>query len=308
LAKTKTPVPRALALELEKLAIPAVLRYDVARLVWNLYRAQSHGGQDLGIRRETPDSRALARLEKALLNDAVLRPIAGFPKRSVYALFGGNLNDYRAVCCSVDPFCYVSHLSAMEYHGITDRLPEQLYISSPPGTQWTSFAIQRMSKDLGEDLEKYESAGLPLLRRVAFTKIGARTVHRYASSHHGAYRSIKDTPVRVATIGRTFLDMLREPGLCGGILHVLEVFQEHAPANRRLIFDELDQQGSPIDKVRAGYILEELCKIQDPRIESWIQFAARGGSRKLDATSEYSSRFSERWCLSLNVPMLESQT
>jgi hypothetical protein len=114
LSKTKTPVPRALALELESLATPAVLRYDIARIAWNLYKAQSYAGQGLDLRRGALDTRALARLEKTLLNDAVLRPIAGFPKRSVYALFGGNLNDYRAVCCSVDPFCYVSHLSAME--------------------------------------------------------------------------------------------------------------------------------------------------------------------------------------------------
>ncbi len=305
--KTTTPINRALALELEKLGFPIVLRYDVSRIAWSLYKSQSYGGQGLGIRRETLDTRALARLERVLVNDVVLKPIAGFPGRSAYALFGGNLNDHRAVCCCVDPFCYVSHLSAMEFHGLTDRLPEQLYVSSPAGTQWTSFALQRMSKDLGGDLAEYESAGLPLLRRVAFTKIGGRTVHRFASSHLGAYRTIKDSPVRVATIGRTFLDMLREPVLCGGIAHVLEVFQEHASANRRLILDELDQQGSAIDKVRAGYLLEEVCKIRDQRIDAWVQFAARGGSRKLDATAEYSPRFSERWSLSINVPMLEGQ-
>jgi len=306
MAKNSAPVSRALALELEKLAAPVVLRYDVARLAWGLYKSQSYGGQRLDVRREALDTRALARLEKILMGDAVLKPVAGLPARSVYGVFGANLNDQRALCCSVDPFCYVSHLSAMEYHGLTDRLPEQIYLSTPQGTQWTSFAAQRMSKDLGDDMAAYKLAGLPLLRRVAFSKIGGRTVHRYASSHQGAYRSIKDSPVRVATIGRTFLDMIREPSLCGGIAHVIEVFQEHAASNRRLIFDEFDQQGAAIDKVRAGYMFEELCKIRDPRIDAWVQYAARGGSRKLDASTEYAPRFSERWCLSLNVPMLET--
>lgn len=290
-----------MALELEKLDLPVVLRYDIARITWALYKAQSYEGHSLSVRRDTMDVRAFINIEKGLKNNGVLKPLQGVPERSAYALIGGNVIDRNALICSIDMFCYLSHLSAMEFHGFTDRLPEQIYVSTPTGKEWTNFAEERMRKDLGEDRRAYGDSGLPLLRRVTITKIGQRPIHRYASLHQGAFRVIKGSPVRVATIGRTFLDMLREPNLCGGILHVTDVFKEHATSHKRLIFDELDQHGSPIDKVRAGFILEKICKISDPRIDTWVACAARGGSRKLDSSADYAPSFSERWMLSINT-------
>jgi hypothetical protein len=67
------------------------------------------------------------------------------------------------------------------------------------------------------------------------------------------------------------------------------------------VLKEIDTNGSQIEKVRAGYILEELCGIKDFVIENWLQFAQRGSSRKLDPSSEFSPDYSERWCLSLNI-------
>ena len=100
--------------------------------------------------------------------------------------------------------------------------------------------------------------------------------------------------------------MLREPTLCGGMQHVIDVYNQYAKQYFRLIVDELDSHGNGIEKVRAGYILEEHCKIHDPRIDTWHKFAQRGGSRKLDPTGEYSETFSERWSLSLNLPTTSS--
>lgn len=298
---TLFPVPRALTIELEKLGAPAVLRYDIARIAWRLYKVRTHEGQPLSIKLDVLDTRAFARIEKVLLNNGILKALPGVSEQAAYGLIGGNLSDHNAVICSIDPFCYLSHLSAMEFHGLTDRMPEQIYVSTPATTDWTAFAAERMAKDLGEDWGDYRASGLPRLGRTTVSKLGKRPVHRYASIHQGAFRSIKDSPVRVATLGRTFLDMLREPGLCGGIAHVLQVFKEHAAASKRLIFDELDQHGTKIDKVRAGFILEDICQLRDPRIDAWVEFAARGGSRKLDASADYEPKFSERWMLSINA-------
>jgi predicted transcriptional regulator of viral defense system len=160
-----------------------------------------------------------------------------------------------------------------------------------------------MNKDLGPEFEAYMSAGLPMLQRTTITKLAGRPVHLVTSLHLGAFKHIKDQHIRVSTPGRTFLDMLHEPTLCGGISHVLSVFKEHASVNKRLILDEIDQHGKGIDKVRAGFIFEEICKITDPRIDAWTAHAQRGGSRKLDAGADYSPTFSERWALSINVPI-----
>jgi hypothetical protein len=292
---------RAIAIELGKLGTPVVLRYDIARITWRLYKMQTYEGQPLAIKLDALDKRAFFRIEKTLQNNGILKTLPGVSEHAVYGLIGGNLNDNNAVICSIDPFCYLSHLSAMEFHGLTDRLPEQIYVSTPTGIEWKNFAGERMAKDLGDDWDVYGRSGLPQLERTTVAKLGKRPLHRYASRHHGAFRTFKDTPVRVATLGRTFLDMLREPGLCGGLAHVLQVFKEHAAANKRLIFDELDQHGSKIDKVRAGFIFEEICNLRDQRIDAWVELAARGGSRKLDATADYSAKFSERWMLSINT-------
>jgi predicted transcriptional regulator of viral defense system len=206
------------------------------------------------------------------------------------------------VACVVDPFAYLSHLSAMEHHGLTNRMPKMLFLSSPPPTEWRQSALARMKRDLGEEqFEVYNTAGLPALTKPQFDKLHRQAVNVYTSLHLGAFVAIRDRALRVATLGRTFLDMLKEPDLCGGIYHVLEVFETHASTYLRLITDELDQHGTKIDQVRAGYVLEERCGLESPSLDRWQSQVQRGGSRKLYAKGEYSSRFSERWGLSLNI-------
>jgi hypothetical protein len=40
--------------------------------------------------------------------------------------------------------------------------------------------------------------------------------------------------------------------------------------------------------------------VSDRRLDDWLRYAARGGSRKLDVKAEYAPVFSERWSLSIN--------
>lgn len=288
-------------MRLERLGQPAFLRYDIARIAWGVYRNGRYDDHEVDIQLRQLDARAFSRVESSLLENGVIHSVQGMPDRSAFSLLGANTSDKNSLACIIDPFSYLSHLSAMEFHGLTDRMPEKIYVSTPASTTWTGFARDRMKRDLGEDLSAYLSGGLPKLERVNAIKIGQRPIHRFASLHLGAFRTIKESQLRVSTIGRTFHDMLRDPGLCGGLAHVLEVYREHASKYRRLIFDQLDQQGSAIDKVRAGFILENICDLNDPRIDSWVKFAARGGSRKLDPSSEYAPDFSDRWCLSINI-------
>lgn len=296
-------VPAAIAQQLSKEGLVAFTRYDLARIAWRIYKLEKFDGTPLRKQRDELDRPTFNRVESQLVRNGVLRSIPGLPDGAAYTLVGANTSNPRVLACAVDPFCYVSHLSAMEFHGLTDRLPEFLYVSSPAPAEWTRFAHDRMKKDLGEEYERYSEVGIALLRRISFTKLAGRAIHQFKSVHLGAFTHIKDQHIRVATMGRTFLDMLREPGLCGGIAHVLSVFRENAASNARLIIDEIEQHGNGIDKVRAGYVLEEICKIIDPRISTWVSFAQRGGSRKLDASAEYSSNFSEKWALSLNTPI-----
>ncbi|MFN9055266.1 MAG: hypothetical protein ACK5V6_20285, partial [Pseudanabaena sp.] len=199
-------------------------------------------------------------------------------------------------------FCYMSHLSAMSYHGLTDRIPKKLFISSPPNDTWRSLAKEKMQKDLGDDFESYCEHGLPKLVRPNMKKIDKTDLHCLSSKHLGAYKNVRGRSLRVSTVGRTFLDMLRNPELCGGINHILDVFDEYGEKYLRLITDDIDKNGEPIDKVRAGYILNERLGINNNEIiNGWSSLAQRGGSRKLDSSSEYSPEWSDKWKISLNI-------
>jgi len=158
-----------------------------------------------------------------------------------------------------------------------------------------------MLKDLGDETERYRQAGFPLLRRLQVATIGRRVVHVTQRKHAGAFVITEHGHLRVASLGRTFLEMVAEPGLCGGIRHVISVYSEHAATHRKLILAEVDRHGTAIDKARVGYLFEEICAIRDPTIDHWqTRVVQRGGSRKLDAGAPYASTYSERWGLSLN--------
>ena len=102
--------------------------------------------------------------------------------------------------------------------------------------------------------------------------------------------------------------MIREPTLCGGLQHVVDVYCAEAKVYLNLIIDEISRHGLPIDKMRAGYLLTEVFHLDAPAFQDWEQLAQRGGSRKLDPDGEYATAYSERWKLSINLPSLTGPT
>ncbi|PLX50442.1 MAG: hypothetical protein C0613_04185 [Desulfobulbaceae bacterium] len=295
------PLQQAIALSLAALHQPVITRYQLGLFVFQLYLTKQFSGKPVRISAQTPDRRALSRAITQLLDSGVLHPNKNFPQGRVFTILGKEKSSADEIACSVDPFSYVSHLSAMEYHGLTDRLSKMLFLSSPNTKTWHDFANQRIAKDLGDNEQLYRALNFPLLQRLNINKIGKRAVNRHSSIHLGAYKNIKDTALRIATIGRTFFDMIHKPEFCGGIYHVIDTYQEFAKKYLNLLLPEIDKHGTKMDKARAGYILESRCDLNHSTIDSWAQDAQRGGSRKLDPAQEYSSNYSERWGLSINI-------
>lgn len=295
------PLSRAASLALSKYEHPTLTAYSLGVMVFNLYVSGAIEGHDLRVKNPLPERRHFTQVLDFFLSHGVLREVRGFSHRSVFSVIGRHDEVATEVVCTADPFAYLSHLSAMEIHGLTDRLPQTVFISSPPSTPWRQFADEQMHKDLGAHFDDYLSAGFPLLWRTRIDKVLGHPVHTFQSVHLGAFKKLDPQGVRVATLGRTFLDMLRDPDLCGGIQHVLDVYRTHAKRYLGLIVGEAEQHGTAIDKVRAGYVLEELCHLESETVRTWTRFAKRGGSRKLVAKNPYSSTYSEKWCLSLNA-------
>ena len=237
----------------------------------------------------------------------LITPSKDFKPDSVFHLFGRVSPSALEVACAVDPFAYVTHLSAMEFHGITDRFSKILYLTTPIVKEWNEQASERMSGETRIGLEAYRATKLPVLRHHRFERVEGMRVEWLRRSNRGAFKSITSPSIRVAMIGRTFLDMLREPDHCGGMQHVIDTYREYAARYLPLLVEEIERHGTPIEKVRAGYLLEVVCKLSHPRIEGWKSCAQRGGSRVLDPKGEYASFYSDVWMLSVNVPSLMAQ-
>jgi hypothetical protein len=282
---------------------PVISDYDVCRFIFKLFQKQRFRKQaeKIKTRSKFPSAKTIDTIINEITEIGILAVHKDFPPRRVFQIIASKNFDVGDIACSVDPFCYVSHLSAMSFHGLTDRIPNILFISSPAPSEWKQYALKRMKNDLKSNFNDYINLGLPSLVRLGFSRLGKYPVVRYSTSHHGAYKLIEGRKQRVSTIGRTFLDMLREAGYCGGMRHVVDVYKEFAPAYKNLIFDEIDRHGNLIERTRAGYILEELCGITDNIINKWAKNIQRGGSRKLDPSGPYSATYSERWALSTNL-------
>jgi predicted transcriptional regulator of viral defense system len=286
---------RALSNELSDRTEPVITYYDLGVMVYNSYVSQQYQGKKIQIKKYNPGKRELNNAIKNLEKDGILEQIKNI--RSVYKIFGKKF-DEKVFICSANPFSYISHLSAMEFHGLTDKIPRVLIYSTPDTKTWRELALKKTRKDYNEKIKEV----ITPLTNIRVDKIGKISLIRFSSIHFGSYINIKNKALRVSSIGRTFLDMVRKPELCGGIYNVLDAYMEFAKRYLNLILDEINRNGNKIEKVRAGYILEERCDIKNnPILESWKTFAQRGGSRKLDPDSEYDPEYSETWCLSINI-------
>ena len=292
---------KAISLSLGNLQEPVLTSYRLGIIIHQLYLSKVFNGEPL-VRLSkgyASVSEFNTNLDK-LLQSGVLKNHPNFPNK-VFRILGRKEADAGEVACTVDPFCYVSHLSAMRFHGLTNRLPAKLFISGPDQPIWRQKALEQMKKDLGDDLPVYLDGKMPKLTFPKLHRIDRTEIQRYSTTHHGAYKNVSESSLRVSTIGRTFLDMLRSPLLCGGMAHVIEVWEEHASAYLKPIVSEIDRHGGPIEKVRAGYLLKEKLGLTDETIDGWKKFVSRGGSRKLDPSEPYVPKWSEYWCLSINI-------
>ena len=279
---------------------PVISAYWIASKLFRLATDRTYEGQPLQLPADPPGARMLGEARKALLKRKLIYQDKSLPS-TLYRIPGESA-PAADLMCSIDPFGYVAYLSAMAYHGLTNRLPKVLYFVSPHPPIWNKLAEEKMRKDLDDLYSGYTNSDLPKLRRVKIERLDGVVIKEIRTKEYGGgWRNANDGALRVTGLGKTFLDMLQHPDICGGIRHVIEVFEDHAALHLKSIVAAINAHGTTIDKLRAGYILEEICGVESPEIDAWAVLASRGGSRKLDPQAEYSPEFSAKWCISLNV-------
>ena len=283
-----------LAALLEENGKPVLSQFDFFGIIRRMYRDSS--GKRLYLRSGTPNRGDYVRLRSMLQNAGVIGTDPDYRARAIRVL---SISDLPAedIVCLIDPTCYVSHLSAMQRWGLTNRRPEALALTRPDRKTAAERLLAYRTEVMGED--GADTFPLSIIGHPA--SVRGRVVRVYESRAAGAHLTIRGSNVRLATIGQTFLDMLQRPGLCGGMPHVLESWEEHAGIYLDEIVAAVDTAASGLVKSRAGYILEERLGLHHRGIKRWKAFGRRGGSRKLDPAKSFAPTFSETWMLSVNV-------
>ena len=289
-----TRAGRHLAGLLEDNGKPVLSQFDFFRFVWQMYCESS--GTGLYLRSNTPDQVDYVRLKSILRDANVIGTDRDYGKRVIRVL---SISDLPAedIICLLDPTCYISYLSAMQRWGLTDRSPAALLLTRPD----RKAAAEELRSYRTEALGEGESNPFPSTIVGHPARVRGRDVRILESRSVGKCLNSRGSNVRLSTIGQTFLDMLQKPNLCGGMYHVLDVWEEHAGTYLPEIVSAVDTATSGIVKSRAGYILEERQGLHHPRIERWKESGQRGGSRKLDPAKKFAPAFSATWMISLNV-------
>lgn len=204
------------------------------------------------------------------------------------------------VMLEADPICLLSHASALAFHGLVEE-SRALHVSSPMRAAWNQSAHTYMEMTLGESLDKLDvkNAGCLLPLPKPNETIRQCPVLRHERSSMPDMSKLASE--RVTDLGTTFRDTLLSPQWCGGMQTIVDIWRKHAGQHREAIIAAIDTSPEKIVRVRAGYLLEEVLAIQDPRIANWVVDAQRGSSRKLDPSSTFAPRFSARWMLSINI-------
>jgi predicted transcriptional regulator of viral defense system len=293
-----TQLETALAEQLRERGWPLITPYGLFHELRALYMS----GRRLRQRKHLPDAADLAQRRRNLVRADVLTPDPDYGHRA-YRIVANSDRAAEEICCLVDRYCYVAHLSAMARYGLTDRRPAALHLRAPERQLARGLLADAMIQDYGEDtLAELEDDQILRPHTIAHpATVRGRTLALSRTRHPGESLPIRGTHARIATIGQTFADMLEEPEACGGMAHILEVWREHAALYLEDIIPAVGRAPHAITKVRAGYILDELLEVSDQQIQAWTRHAQRGSSRRLDPERPFAPTYSEKWMLSINV-------
>jgi len=276
--------------------LPIVTPFQLFQLVHQTHQVSKD--KRLYLRTNKPTKEHYNRLRLNLVAGGILQRDRDYGDRAYSITTVHNLSADE-ICCIVDPLCQISHLSAMQKWGLSDRAPKTLQLTRPD----RKTARGKLNAIVADWCQKsnYDEApiGLPIIQhpaRVRQTKLDVLETRNPPPNIQ-----IRGSQARISRVEQVFLETVTDPKLCGGMQHIIDMWAEHAETYGQAIIDAIDQSESNIVKSRAGYIIETYTNIRSKKLDAWASKAQRGGSRLLDPSKPFTSQHSERWCLSINV-------
>ncbi|MHC8508263.1 MAG: type IV toxin-antitoxin system AbiEi family antitoxin domain-containing protein [Rhodospirillales bacterium] len=273
---------------------PVVTPYEFFALIFEMHR--SGNIKNLNLETEFPGKKTCRRLRMNLQKNNVISNDRDYGS-GVIRVNAVSDRPAEDIVCLADPLCYVSHLSAMQRWGLTNRSPKALMMTRPDRRTISAWIKETVSRDFESSVDivhRPKDTGHP-------ARVRRREISVYQTKNYGRSIEVKGAFARVSNIGQTFLDMLQDPRFCGGMAHVIDVWDEHAKTHFEEIVKAVDRAQSRLVKSRAGYLLEERQGLSGKTVESWKTLGQRGGSRLLDPHREFAPKYSETWMISLNA-------
>ncbi len=246
------------------------------------------------------DRFAVHQLLRRLVQSGALKEVPGladlYQVTVAYAPSGAL--DTDELLMEVNPYASLSHLSALVYHSLTYQLPATITAIAPVKGSYDLFPAGTTPEDwLGLRKPTGRTPAQIVARPVHWLRLPPGNFFGVTEYHPRGY------PLRITNLERTLIDGVNRPELSGGIANVLEAW---AMARDRIDVDLLigyvERYPKNILRQRVGFIIETL-KLSHPLLEKWSESTQRGGSSKLSAHDPYAPTFSERWDLSINVPV-----
>lgn len=288
---------------------PVVTGYELFQLVWDIYTFPEKYPIKIRKRISAPGYDQFSRVIGELAQARHIRADRDFEgvstvstKTQVFRV--SEIPDLPAedVACLVDPFCYVGFISALQRYGLSVRQPKFLSLVSPASSAWTKLKNEKLTADYGFTPSPHNLNYYRRLEHIKFPDvIRDRKIEVHRIKHEYKTQSAEDSYYRIIEIGDLFVQTLVHPELCGGMIHVLDVWEDHCETYLSQIVSAVSNYPGPIVKVRAGYIISERLRLENDTVSSWQRFAQRGGSRKLDPNADYGSTWSEDWMIATNA-------
>lgn len=227
---------------------------------------------------------SLNKMLRSLVTDGWLLAI----KQGVYGLSpivsSSPIHEFEIAIKIVNP-AMISHYSAFKYHGLTDQLPYDLFITTIKET-----STPQTHKVAGKQGKKAS---------FNFNGINYQFIQIKKEFFFGGQQAwIGSTNFFVTDLERTLLDGLIRPKFCGGLSEVLDAYQEHIKkVDLTKIINYALKLGVAVSR-RLGWVLDHLAVDLDQ-----INCLARHedpGYRKLDPSRPAVGNYDSKWRLQLN--------
>jgi len=194
------------------------------------------------------------------------------------------LHEFQIAMALVRPAA-ISHWSALNYHGMTEQTPKQVFVLTTAQSLPRTRGIKATPNKRGYHVS-----------HSTFQFIKIKSAHFFGIEEVW----INESKVKITDKERTFLDCLMFPEYCGGFYEILYAFEQHSA---QLNIEKIIQYARKLDAAtikRLGWILEQQ-GIPSLKLKP-LQETPIKGYRLLDPSGPHKGVCNARWMIQENLP------